>query len=195
MEWDTPVGLAEACGGDALIRLAAFQDVGGYNDNIIAGEEPELCFRLRRRGWSIQRIGHEMTIHDAAMTRFGQWWKRSVRAGHAYAEGFARHGYWGREVRSAITYGGAVPVLAVSTSWVTGGLGLAAFAAHGVLYARVRGHRLAKGDAREDASLYAKFCVLSKFAHVAGIAKYARSRISGQRTRIIEYKGPSERSR
>ena len=31
-EWDTPVGEARACGGDALIRVAALDAVGGYPD-------------------------------------------------------------------------------------------------------------------------------------------------------------------
>ena len=86
MEWDTPVGEAGACGGDALFRVQAFRDVGGFRAELVAGEEPELCARLRARGWKVLRIAAEMTRHDAAMTRFGQWWRRNVRAGHAYAE-------------------------------------------------------------------------------------------------------------
>lgn len=194
MEWDTPVGKVEECGGDALIRLSAFHQVGGYDDSIIAGEEPELCFRLRQAGWFIYRIPHDMTLHDAAMTRFDQWWKRSVRAGHAYAEGYARHGYWSREVRSALVYAGVIPPLALASGAATLGLGLSLFAAHGVLYARVRGHRLAKGDAAEDATLYAKFCVLSKFANAMGMATYVKNRVLGQRARIIEYKTASDDS-
>jgi glycosyltransferase involved in cell wall biosynthesis len=194
MEWDTPVGPTEACGGDALIRLSAFGEVGGYDEGMIAGEEPELCFRLRQRGWTILRIADDMTLHDAAMTRFDQWWKRSVRAGHAYAEGYARHGYWGREVRSALVYGAVIPPIAVASTLPTLGLGLSLFGAHGVLFARVRGHRLAKGDAGSDAALYAKYCVLSKFAHVAGMATYLKNRLLRQRSRLIEYKNPSDDS-
>src|SRR5204862_2670135 len=92
MEWNTPIGDAKACGGDALMRAAAIEQVGGFDSHIIAGEEPELCLRLREAGWRIRRLDHDMTIHDARMTRFGQWWKRMVRSGHAYAEGMAMHG-------------------------------------------------------------------------------------------------------
>ena len=194
MEWDAPIGKVAECGGDAVIRLSAFREVGGYDDSIIAGEEPELCFRLRRAGWVIYRIPHDMTLHDAAITRFDQWWKRSVRAGHAYAEGYARHGYWSREVGSALFYAGVVPPLALASGAATFGLGLSLFAAHGVLFVRVRGHRLAKGDAAEDASLYAKFCVLSKFANAVGVAKYVKNRVLRQRAGIIEYKTASDGS-
>jgi GT2 family glycosyltransferase len=91
MEWDTPIGEAIACGGDALIRVAALNDVEGYKESLIAGEEPEMCFRMRQLGWKIMRLDHEMTWHDAAMTSFSQWWKRHKRAGHAYAESYYLH--------------------------------------------------------------------------------------------------------
>ena len=32
----------------------------------ICGEEPELCLRLSRAGWSVHRLDEEMTLHDAA---------------------------------------------------------------------------------------------------------------------------------
>jgi len=42
MEWDTPVGESKSCGGDFMCRSSVFEHVGGFNDSIIAGEEPEL---------------------------------------------------------------------------------------------------------------------------------------------------------
>src|SRR3990167_5804095 len=87
LEWDTPVGEAKACGGDALMRADAFAAVKGFRADLIAGEEPELCVRLRAIGWKVWRLGEEMTLHDAAMTHFSQWWQRTLRGGHAFAEG------------------------------------------------------------------------------------------------------------
>ena len=68
-EWDTPVGETRACGGDVLMRRDAFRAVGGFDPALIAGEEPELCVRLRAAGWRIWRLDAEMTLHDAAITR------------------------------------------------------------------------------------------------------------------------------
>ncbi|MFD1952569.1 glycosyltransferase [Sphingomonas arantia] len=85
-EWDTRIGRTESCGGDALFRAHAFAAVDGFCDTLIAGEEPELCHRLSRAGWTIHRIDHAMTRHDAAMTRFGQWWQRNRRSGYAHAQ-------------------------------------------------------------------------------------------------------------
>ena len=109
------MGEALACGGDALMRRAALDQVGGYNPTLIAGEEPELCVRLRAKGWQIWRLDAEMTLHDVNMTRFSQWWHRTRRGGHAAAEGVALHGRGPDRlgvamVRRALIWGLVLPV-------------------------------------------------------------------------------------
>ena len=111
IEWNTPIGEVKACGGDSMIRVTAFQQVQGFNPTLIAGEEPELCLRLRQQGWKILRIDAEMTLHDARITQFRQWWQRSVRTGYAYAEGSWLHGssseqHWVKESKSIWFWGG-----------------------------------------------------------------------------------------
>jgi glycosyltransferase involved in cell wall biosynthesis len=91
-EWDTPIGEALACGGDALIRKKCLIEVNGYKDFFIAGEEPEMCYRLRQNNWKICRLDREMTLHDANITRFSQWWKRANRSGFAFALSAKEHG-------------------------------------------------------------------------------------------------------
>ena len=58
------------------VFMRGLYGVGGFNPAVIAGEEPELCVRLRQAGWKIHRLDAEMTLHDAAMTSWRQWWKR-----------------------------------------------------------------------------------------------------------------------
>jgi GT2 family glycosyltransferase len=116
IEWDAPLGEVRACGGDALMRAAAFRAVDGFRPDMIAGEEPELCIRLRASGGRIWRLGEEMTLHDAAMLRFGQWWQRSKRAGYAFALGAYLHGrpperHYVRHARRALFWGVALPLL------------------------------------------------------------------------------------
>jgi GT2 family glycosyltransferase len=194
MEWDTPVGLAEACGGDALLRVSALEKAGWYDPSIVAGEEPELCFRLRRAGWNVRRIDCDMTLHDAAMSRFSAWWRRAMRAGYAYADLYARHRYWGREIRSILFYALLVPLAALLTASLH--LAFAGFwlTFYGILFWRARHHRMKKGDLAADASLYARYCILAKFAQLVGVAKWSKDRLSGQRPEIIEYKGPAAQS-
>lgn len=112
-EWDTPVAVADTCGGDALFRVEPLLAVDGFAEDLIAGEEPDLCHRIRQQGWRIRRIAGDMTFHDAAMTRFGQWWQRNRRSGYATAEALARRGrgvpaMW-REVVSNVLW--ALPLL------------------------------------------------------------------------------------
>ena len=179
-EWDTPVGLALACGGDALMRFAAVQAVGGYDPALIAGEEPDLCLRLRAAGGEVWRIEAEMTLHDAAMTRFSQWWKRAVRAGHAFAEGAAQNGFshWGAETRRALIWGAALPVAIVA-------LGLVYPAAW--LFALVYPTQLLR-LARREGWIWASFSLIGKFAEARGALGYYVLRLRGKRAGLIEYK-------
>lgn len=182
-EWDTPVGEAQACGGDALMRFAAVQAVGGYDPSLIAGEEPDLCLRLRRAGGQVRRIAAEMTLHDAAMTRFGQWWQRSRRAGHAFAEGAQRHGagperHWVAETRRALIWGAGVPLLALL-------LGLLHPAGLLILLAwPLQVLRLTRRMGWEAAL----FTVLGKLPEAQGVLGYHLNRIRGRQRGLIEYK-------
>jgi cellulose synthase/poly-beta-1,6-N-acetylglucosamine synthase-like glycosyltransferase len=193
VEWNKPVGKTQACEGDAMIRPAAFTAVGGFNPNLIAGEEPELCMRLRAAGWDILRIDADMTLHDAAMLRISQWWRREVRAGHAYAEAAASHGcVHGMRRSMGICFWGAIlPLATLVLLWPTRGLSLlAAGLLLGVLVFRAwRGMRK-RADSTYDGIVYAVFCALGKFPMFQGHLQFWKSRLTGRRGQLIEYKGP-----
>jgi len=89
-EWNTPVGEAKACGGDSMVRADALKEIGGFDSELMASEEPEMAARLRARGWQIWRIDAEMSEHDAAIHHFGQWWRRTLRSGYGYAQAWRR---------------------------------------------------------------------------------------------------------
>lgn len=193
IEWDTPVGDADACGGDALMRVRALRQVNGFNPTLIAGEEPELCVRLRQQGWKIRRIAAEMTLHDAQMMHWGQWWKRFLRAGHAYAEGAFLHGrspqrHWSKESRSIWVWGLAVPALALGLAWPTQGLSLLLLAAYPLMTYRIYRYGQQRGWKSRDALLYALSCVVGKFPNAIGQLKFYWNRWTGQKNRLIEYK-------
>ena len=182
-EWDTPVGPARACGGDALMRTAAVTAVGGYNPSLIAGEESDLCLRLRAEGWEVWRIADEMTLHDAGLTRFGQWWKRTRRGGHAFAEGASLHGstaerHWVAETRRALLWGVGAPLVAVVGSFVTSFAGLVVLA-YPLQFLRLRRHF---GTER------AFFLLLGKLPEAVGVIEFHFNRLRRQRTRLIEYR-------
>ncbi len=193
LEWDTPIGEASACGGDAMYRVAAFQQAQGFTPTLIAGEEPELCLRLRRQGWKIVRLDAEMTLHDADMMRFDQWWKRVLRAGHAYAEGAWLHGreperHWVKESRSIWIWGGFVPLLALGGAWFTQGWSLLLFAIYPLISFRIYRYGRQRGWGTQDSLLYAGSCTVGKFPNLAGQIKFHWNRLLGRQNQLIEYK-------
>lgn len=183
-EWDTPVGQALACGGDALMRVAPLRDLGGYRDSLIAGEEPELCVRLRQAGWQIWRLDAEMTWHDAEITRLGQWWKRSQRAGHAFAEGAALHGapperHWVAESRRALIWGAVLPLGILVLALAVDPWALLLWGIYPLQILRL---------SRRGGLAWAALTTFSKFPESLGAVQYHLRRMSGRKSEIIEYK-------
>lgn len=164
MEWNTPVGEAEACGGDALMRLAAYQAVGGFTPELIGGEEPDLCHRLRLAGWKVLRIDAEMTRHDAAITRMGEWWKRNQRSGYVTAEALQRRGdlRLRRQVISNLVW-------AMPPAWLL----------WPALWFKV---------CRRSGALYATHITLGKLPHCHGQLRYWLDRLRARPGVLIEYK-------
>lgn len=194
IEWNTPVGEAKACGGIAMMRVGAFKQVGGFNPTLIAGEEPELCVRLRQAGGKILRIDAEMALHDAQIMHFSQWWKRSIRNGHAYAEGAWLHGkppekHWVKESRRIWLWGLILPFIAVFSTWFIGGISIfLLFGLYGMLFSRVYKYAKSREITSSDALLYGLFCVLDKFPQLVGQIQFHLSRLLGKKRAIVEYK-------
>jgi glycosyltransferase involved in cell wall biosynthesis len=184
-EWDAPPGDAKACGGNALMRLSAFQAAAGFREELIAGEEPELCVRLRRAGWRVHRLPAEMALHDAAMTRFTQWWRRTMRGGHAFAEGAWLHGmererHWVRETLRAVFYGGVFPLSVLVLCAVVGPWALLLLLVYPVQVLRLARQR--GGYTR------AFYMVLARFPEFVGVMKFVASRLGSGPTRLIEHR-------
>jgi GT2 family glycosyltransferase len=193
LEWEAPAGDALACGGNAMMRVAVFRAEGGFDPRLIGGEEPELCVRLRRRGWRILRVEGDMVRHDAAMTRFGQWWRRSLRGGWSYAEGAALHGrteerHWVRETRSILFWGLALPVAILLAAGLVPPLALLLLAGYPVLGLRIYRRAVRGGTAPRDARPLAAFTVLGKFPQALGVVQYLVLRRLGRRRRVVDWR-------
>jgi cellulose synthase/poly-beta-1,6-N-acetylglucosamine synthase-like glycosyltransferase len=103
LDWVYAPGETQFFGGDVLVRRSALESVNGFDESLIAGEEPEMCRRMRNLGWIIQHIDVPMTLHDLAITRFSQYWLRAQRAGFAFAAVATRFRdtpdpFWSKEV-------------------------------------------------------------------------------------------------
>jgi GT2 family glycosyltransferase len=191
IEWESfPLGEAKMCGGNAVMRIDAFHQVNGFRPDLICGEEPELCVRLRQKGWRIWQLETHMAVHDAALYHFGQWWKRMVRGGYAYAQGAREHGappeqHWVEESRRIWLWGLVIPlgILIIALSVDLRLLWLLAVYPLQVVRLAIRGTR-----SRRENWVRALALVLCKFPEMLGQVKFLMDRHRRVQSTLIEYK-------
>lgn len=199
MEWDTPVGEADACGGDALMRVSLFREERGYDASLVSGEEPELCLRFRRRGFKVLRIDADMTVHDADMKRLGQWWNRALRTGHAAAERLLMYGLREnpvhlRRARSAAFWAVGFPLGLLATLpfqpfWLPGEVTFALILlGYLSLWTKIYTYRRRRGDRASHSAWYGLFCILGKYPELCGMWSAYWKRRRGVAAQWIEYK-------
>jgi len=189
-EWDRPTGEVRAVGGDVMIRAAALAGVGGYRADLIAGEEPELCVRLRANGWRIWRLDAEMALHDASMTGFSQWWRRATRAGYGFSQGAYLHGgsperHWVWESRRAWLWGVWLPLACLTCGLLLRPWGWAAWL---IFPLQVLRQTVRNPGPIADRVTLALFQVLARLPEAWGQIRFLRDRLVGRQARLIEYK-------
>jgi glycosyltransferase involved in cell wall biosynthesis len=189
-EWDGPVGEVCACGGDVMMRSDALIAMGGYRDDLIAGEEPELCVRLRAAKWRIWRLAFNMTLHDAAMLNFHQWWKRAVRAGYAFAQGAHLHGapperHYVWESRRAWLWGVFLPLACLATVVTFGVWGSMILLVYPLQFLR---QVLRNSGGINDRATLALFQILARFPEAFGQMRFFGERLFRRHVTLVEYK-------
>ena len=191
-EWlDYPLGETKFCGGDAVARIDAIRQVKGFRPDLICGEEPEMCVRLRQAGWRIFHLDTPMTLHDAAIYRFGQWWKRMIRGGYGFAQGAAIHGgpperYASVEIRRAWIWGLGIPAIVLMALPFFHWWALVVLALYPIQLLRlaIRGTRT---TVRHNC-VRAGALLLGKFPEMLGITKFYFDQIRRAKSGLIEYK-------
>jgi len=198
LDWIYPPGLSDFCGGDALMRREVLESVKGFSHDLIAGEEPELCHRIRAQGYVILHIDQPMTLHDLAMTRWQAYWKRALRAGHAYAEVSQRlkntdFPLWQRECRRNLLHVAVLLSLFVATvifagllnnGWPFAGL----VGIYSALVIRSAYKARWKSNQRLTLLLYGIHSHLQQLPIALGQLSYWLNRLQKRQQRLIEYK-------
>ncbi|KRS11897.1 glycosyl transferase [Roseovarius atlanticus] len=188
-EWHRPAGEIATCGGDMMVRARIWAELGGMNPQVIAAEDDEFCQRLRKAGWQLHRIPVGMTRHDAAMSRFSQWWKRAVRTGHGFAQVSHLHpDFFVTERRRVLVYGLALPLAILLSLFLSPWLTVALLGLYPLNYIRTAQSLIREGLPGREAFGHALLLTLSKFPNLIGMAKYLWRYLSGSDMHIIEYK-------
>lgn len=200
-EWNVPAGVVNSCGGIALFRASALQASDGFTEDLIAGEEPDLCLRLRQEGWTIRCVAAEMALHDAAITTFSANWKRTIRSGFAYAEHVRRHGTraipsWRRQLYGIVFWAFVLPatltfsllIFLITENDLFLAIALLMLAIYPVQILRIFISKLRDGAEQRFAAVYSILIVTGKFAQFRGVLRCWISHFANRSARIIEYK-------
>lgn len=192
LDWVYPTGDSQFCGGDALFRRSALQQAGGFDESLIAGEEPELCSRLRAAGWRIQHIDQPMTLHDLAIGRWAQYWRRASRAGYAYAQmawrtrrGSVR--LWASEAKGNVVRTGALSAL-LAMSLMHPALAAASLCCFTALCLRSAARARWKSGNVVSLLLYGIHSHVQQFPILAGQIEFCWDLARNHRRQLIEYK-------
>lgn len=193
LEWRQPAGDVESCGGTMMVRVEPFRAVGGFRSDLVAGEEGDLCKRVRENGHVVRRLDAPMISHDSEMFTFRHWWLRAVRSGQAYAQAAMIHRgepgrYQQKDVLSNLVWGAGIPAAAVALARPTKGVSLAGLLGYGVLARRIHAHALSRGWTPEEARLYTVFTLLSKPAGAVGTARYLKAAARGQAPTVVDHR-------
>jgi glycosyltransferase involved in cell wall biosynthesis len=202
LEWNSSGhGEVEAVGGIFLVRRTAFDAVGGFDPTVPAGEEPELCQRLKRIGWKIVRLDLDMARHDLAMTRFSQWWRRMVRTGYGSLDVAIRFGI-GKFIKSAMRvqfwtfWLFSTLLFGILGFWLGARiLGYGSLTIAGILALLLPIHflRIARRTRRNGATrwvslAHAFFTVIAFIPQLFGQLLYGLDRLRKRDFRLVEYK-------
>jgi len=186
MDWYIQPGDIAACGGIFTMRTAIFSEMRGFDESLIAGADPELCFRVREAKYKITCLPVDMGTHDSNMEFFSQNWKRSIKTGYAYVSRMFL-GEKSQAVISAITWGGIIPVIILLCVYINIDFVLLALIYPAQVF-RIYLKLKKLPFPFYSKVLYSVFCMLGKFSELIGIIRFVFNASMKLDQKIIEYK-------
>ena len=193
IEWDTPIGETRAVPGDMCVKADLFKTINGFTENIISAEDDDFCIRARSAGYRILRLDVTMTYHDANITTISQWYRRSKRGGHGYANINHLHGdapeyYFRKELLSVLFWGAVFPFLLVLSLFVNHFITIAMVGVYLLFIAKTVARKVIDGHSMKIAFSYGYLIYTGKIAELMGILQYWKTRLTSGQFKLIEYK-------
>ena len=193
IEWDTPIGETKAVPGDMCVKVSLFNKLNGFTENIIAAEDDDLCIRARSLGYKILRLDASMSVHDANIMKLSQWYKRSKRGGHGYANINHIHGgapefYFRKNLRSTFFWGCAYPLATILTIFIAPVIALLLILLYTAFITRTTKRLASQGHNLRVASMYSLLIYTGKIPEFLGVIEYWKTRLLSRQHKLIEYK-------
>lgn len=193
IEWNTPTGEILAVLGDMCVKVETFKKIDGFNETIIAAEDDDFCLRARRAGYKTYRIDANMSKHDANIMHLSQWYRRSKRGGHGYANIHHLHGkgpeqYFKREIKSVVFWGALIPCAFIVCLFIAPLLSLFILLGYSAFIGKTVLRRLNLGDPLQTAVAYGLLIFSGKVPEFMGILQYCKNHLLSRKHQLIEYK-------
>ncbi|WP_288356586.1 glycosyltransferase family A protein [uncultured Cycloclasticus sp.] len=186
IDWYIRPGNIRACGGIFTVKRTVFSKMNGFDETLIAGADPELCYRVCGANYKIFCLPFDMGTHDCNMENFSEYWKRSVKTGYAYISRMSL-GESYKPVLSACIWGAIIPLVVFFLSlfnvqflWL-------------LLIYLVQCVRVFLKFKNQPFPVYSKcvysvFCMIGKFSETIGVLRFKYNSIMSVDQGIIEYK-------
>ncbi|MGB3512839.1 MAG: glycosyltransferase family A protein [Microcoleaceae cyanobacterium] len=194
VEWRLgPTGMILNFAGDVMIRSEALAKIGGYDNQMIAFEEGELCVRLRQAGGILLRIDKNCTLHDADMHSVWQWWKRAKRCGYglaqiSYVYGTSTESHFVNSILRIWLWGIMMPIVALALAVPSYGISLLAFGRYPAAMWREISRKQKAGYSRTESVAWGISAPMAAIPGAFGMIQFYLDRLSNKEHKIIEYK-------
>jgi GT2 family glycosyltransferase len=193
IEWDTPIGEARAVPGDMCVKVGLLRLINGFTENIIAAEDDDFCIRARAAGYKVYRLEDMMSLHDANIMALSQWYRRSKRGGHGYANIHHLHGgapeyYFRQNLRSTLLWGGLFPATTIASLTINPLLAGILCSGYLLFIVKTIVKLVRKGHPLRVALAYGVLIYTGKIPEFFGVILYWKNRMFTGKHELIEYK-------
>ncbi len=90
-DWRVPAADEDRIGGASLWSRDALLTLGGFDETLRFGEDPDLSLRARKAGHRIVGLDRPMVTHDLDLRSFRGYWRRALAVGESRANLAIRH--------------------------------------------------------------------------------------------------------
>ena len=154
---------------------------------------PNRKRRLRKYNWSVYRIDIQMSMHDANILKFPQWWKRQVRCGYGYAQVSSLHwkvknAIYRKETLSIWCWSLVFPAIVVFLCITFGLHALSLLAIYPLHLIKIAVFEKKRIGYWKRSIIYSGFILLNRLPLLIGQLIFVKRKILNRRHLLIEYK-------